>query len=80
MTHDWEETKEKFKNYWNQCNTGRPLMHVVARKPEIEALADKPHPEGNYHDQICQGLNYGLPDELKWTDMEDKYQNAEKLV
>ena len=55
-------------------------MHVVARKPEIEGYAERPHPEGNYRDQICQGLNYNLPPELMWTDMTDKYQNAEKLV
>ncbi len=33
---NWEETKEKFKNYWKHKNTGRPLMCVIARKPEIE--------------------------------------------
>ena len=77
---NWEETKKKFTDYWKHCNTGRPLMHVVARKPEIEHLAKMPHPEGNYHDQICQGLDYDVPDEYKWTDMTDKYQNPEKLV
>ena len=77
---NWEETKKKFTDYRNHCNTGRPLMHVVARKPEIEHLATIPHPEGNYHDQICQGLDYDLSEELKWTDMEDKYQNPAKLV
>lgn len=29
---NWEETKEKFRNYWKHQNTGRPLMIVVAKK------------------------------------------------
>lgn len=29
---NWEETKEKFRNYWKHQNTGRPLMIVVAEK------------------------------------------------
>ena len=37
---NWEETKEKFTNYWQQKNTGRPLMRIIARKPEIEHLSD----------------------------------------
>lgn len=36
--------------------------------------------EGGYLDQICQGKYYNLPEELKWKDMEDKYQNAERIV
>ena len=77
---NWEETRQKFTDYWKQCNKGRPLMHVVARKPEVEEFAKIPHPEGTYRDQMCQGLNYDLPEEYNWTDMEDKYLNAEKLV
>ena len=26
---NWEETKEKFRNYWAHKNTGRPLMCVI---------------------------------------------------
>lgn len=31
-------------------------------------------------DVICQGKYYNLPEELKWKDMEDKYQDAERIV
>lgn len=77
---NWEETKVKFENYWKHQNTGRPLMCVIARKPEIEHLSDNRPVEGGYSDVICQGKYYGLPEELKWKDMEDKYQNAERIV
>ena len=78
--NDWEETKEKFTNYWNQRNTGRPLMRIIVRKPEIEQYSDgKPH-EGTNGDVFCQGLYYCLPEELKWKDMEDKYMNAARVV
>ena len=77
---NWEETKVKWTNYWEHKNTGRPLMCVVARKPEIEHLSDNKPTEGGYRDVICQGKYYNLPDELYWKDMEDKYQNAERIV
>ncbi|MCI6004135.1 MAG: cobalamin-dependent protein [Blautia sp.] len=77
---DWEGTKEKFRNYWDHKNTGRPLMCVIARRPEVEKLSDGTPVEGGYLDQICQGKYYSLPEELKWKDMEDKYQNAERIV
>lgn len=38
---NWEETKEKFNNWWAHKNTGRPLMVVVAKKEG----ADDPLPE-----------------------------------
>ena len=77
---NWEETKRKFADYWEQKNTGRPLMRIIARKPEIEALSDgRPH-EGGNEDVFCQGLYYDLPEELQWKDMEDKYRNAERVV
>ena len=77
---NWEETKEKFKNYWHQKNTGRPLMRVIARKPQIEPLSDgQPH-EGGIKDVFCQGLYYDLPEELKWKDMEDKYMNPARVL
>ena len=37
---NWEETKEKFTNYWQHKNTGRPLMCVIARRPEVEQFSD----------------------------------------
>lgn len=77
---NWEATKEKFRNYWNHKNTGRPLMCVIARKPEVEQYSDGTPVEGGYLDQICQGKYYSMPAELKWTDMEDKYQNAQRIV
>lgn len=77
---NWEETKQKFTNFWHQCNTGRPLMRIIARKPEIEHFSDgKPH-EGGNEDVFCQGMYYDLPEELKWKDMEDKYRNAKRVV
>lgn len=77
---DWEGTKEKFTNYWKHKNTGRPLMCVIARKPEVEQYSDGTPVEGGYLDQICQGKYYNMPEELKWKDMEDKYQNAQRIV
>ena len=78
---NWEETRRKFTGYWEHQNTGRPLMCVIARKPEIEALSER-HPESvnDYSEVMCQGRYYNLPEELKWKDMEDKYQNAERMV
>ena len=77
---DWDKTKEKFRNYWEHKNTGRPLMCVIARRPEVEQYSDGTPVEGGYLDQICQGKYYNMPEELKWKDMEDKYQNAERIV
>lgn len=77
---DWDKTKEKFRNYWNHKNTGRPLMCVIARRPEVEQFSDGTPVEGGYLDQICQGKYYNMPEELKWKDMEDKYQNAQQIV
>ncbi len=77
---DWDKTKEKFRNYWNHKNTGRPLMCVIARRPEVEQYSDGTPVEGGYLDQICQGKYYNMPEELKWKDMEDKYQNAQRIV
>ncbi len=77
---NWPETKEKFRNYWQRKNTGRPLMCVIARRPEVELFSDGRPVEGGYLDQICQGKYYNLPEELKWKDMEDKYLNADRIV
>ncbi len=77
---DWDKTKEKFRNYWDHKNTGRPLMCVIARRPEVEQFSDGTPVEGGYLDQICQGKYYNMPEELKWKDMEDKYQNARRIV
>lgn len=77
---NWEETKEKFTNYWAHKNTGRPLMCVIARRPEIEQYSDGRPVDGGYLGQICQGNYYNMPEELKWKDMEDKYQNAQRIV
>ena len=78
---NWEETKQKWTDYWNHCNTGRPLMCVIARKPEIEQYANgEPGHSNNYRDVICQGKYYNLPEELKWKDMEDKYLDPDRMV
>ena len=78
--NNWEETKEKWTNYWQQKNTGRPLMCVIARKPEVEQYSSGKPEMGGFADVSCQGKYYNMPEELKWKDMEDKYQNAERMV
>ncbi len=77
---NWEETKEKFRNYWAHKNTGRPLMCVIARRPEIEQYSDGTPVDGGYLGQICQGKYYNMPEELMWKDMEDKYQDPQRIV
>ena len=75
-----EAAKETFRNYWAHKNTGRPLMCIIARRPEVEQYSDGTPVEGGYLDQICQGKYYNMPEELKWKDMEDKYQNPQRIV
>ncbi|MBR2698507.1 MAG: trimethylamine corrinoid protein 2, partial [Clostridia bacterium] len=60
---NWAETREKWVNYWKQQNTGRPLMHVLARKDTIEPLVDTRAPGGVNDSIICQGRYYTLPEE-----------------
>ncbi|MBQ3304400.1 MAG: trimethylamine corrinoid protein 2 [Clostridia bacterium] len=76
----WAATRQKWINYWKHQNTGRPVMTVIARKPEVEALSDGTPQDGGYLGQICQGNYYALPEELKWKDMVDKYQDPERIV
>ena len=33
---NWEETRRKFTGYWEHQNTGRPMMCVIARQPEMK--------------------------------------------
>lgn len=75
-----EAAKEKFRNYWAHKNTGRPLMCVIARRPEVEQYSDGTPVEGGYLDQICQEKYYNMPEELKWKDMDDKYQDPQRIV
>lgn len=74
---NWEETKEKWANYWHQKNTGRPVMCVVARKPELEEAVKN----GEKAD-VCrsQGRYWALPEELKCSTPEDLYLNSKKIV
>lgn len=74
---NWDETKEKWRRYWNQENTGRPLMCVVVRKPEIEEAAQK-----EIDADICrsEGRYYCLPEELVCKSPQEKYLEAEKIV
>lgn len=37
---NWEETQEKFRNYWKHKNTGRPLMIVVAEKEDAVPMPE----------------------------------------
>lgn len=74
---NWEETKEKWRRYWKHENTGRPLMCVIARKPEIEEAAQTMEAA-----DVCrsEGRYYCLPEELNCKSPEEKYLNAEKIV
>ncbi len=38
---NWEETQQKFINWWNHKNTGRPLMIVMAKKDDPVPLDPK---------------------------------------
>lgn len=55
-------------------------MCVIARKPEIEQYAGSENEKNTYEDVACQGRYYNLPEELKCKDVEDKYQNAERMA
>lgn len=74
---NWEETKEKWTNYWKQQNTGRPVMCVIARKPEIEEAAINKEIA-----DVCrsQGKHYCLPEELICKTPEEKYLDPNKIV
>lgn len=79
--NNWEETKTKWDNYWKRQNKGRPLMCVIARKPETEeAYLKLKDTDTKLYSPICQGSDYTMPPELMFRDMEDKYQNAERMV
>ncbi len=78
---NWAEAKIKWTNYWRRENTGRPLMCVIARKPEIERAhqaAIASGKKGAVH--ICQGTDYLLPDELMYKDAKDQYQDAARMA
>ncbi len=78
---NWDLAREKWIQYWRRENAGRPLMCVVARKPEIERAhqaAVSSGKKGAIH--ICQGIDYLLPDELMYKDAEDQYQNAARMA
>lgn len=78
---NWEQTKEKWAAYWKHCNTGRPLMCVIARKPGVEdPELEMRKKNGEPEDVMCQGNYYHLPEELKCKDTTDQYRNAERMV
>lgn len=78
---DWNRAREKWQNYWNRCNKGRPLMCVVARKPGIEAAYQESKSQGRkLYSAVCQGEDPTIPDILMPVSMEDKYQNAGRMV
>lgn len=41
---NWEETKNKWSNYWKRMNSGRPLMYVVALRPDAKPLPPELEP------------------------------------
>ena len=78
---NWEDTKQKWTNWWNHCNTGRPLMYVLARKPGVgHPIREKEVDYGGTTGVMCQGNYYDMPEELKCVDIEDQYMNAERMV
>ena len=78
---NWEAAKKKWIRYWRRENTGRPLMCVVARKPEIERAHQAAQAEGKKGAMhICQGTDYLLPDELMFRDSADQYQDAARMA
>lgn len=78
---DWEQAKEKWCNYWKHCNTGRPLMCVIARKPGVgDPEREKQREYGGPDGIMCQGNLYNLPEDLKCRDTDDQYRNAERMV
>lgn len=78
---DWDGAKKKWQGYWKHCNSGRPLMCVVARKPGVgDPKLEKQKEYGGPNGIMCQGNFYQLPEELKCKDVEDQYMNAERMV
>jgi hypothetical protein len=78
---NWQDAKGKFEKYWKHENEGRPLMCVIARKPETENVYQKAKAEGRkLYGIICQGEDATLPDELMYRNMTDKYRNAVRMV
>jgi len=79
--NDWDRAKEKWRSYWKHCNTGRPLMCVITRKPGVgDPELEKQKEYGGTTGIMCQGNFYHLPEELKCRDTEDQYMNAERMV
>lgn len=77
---NWDQTRQKWTRYWKRENEGRPLMCVIARDPSIEAAHQQAVAEGrNPFSIMCQGADPSLPAELQPVDVEDLYQNAERM-
>lgn len=78
---DWDETRRKWADYWQHQNKGRPLMHVVARLPEIEdAFQSAKAQEKRLYAPVCQGEDPTLPHELEIRELTDQYENAPRMV
>lgn len=67
---NWRDTKARWNGYWKRANEGRPLMRVVARRPEIEAEYQKAQAAGKPF----------MTEALMPADMDDMYLNAERIV
>ena len=79
--NDWDAAKEKWRNYWKHCNTGRPLMCVIARKPGVgDGELEKKKEYGGTTGILCQGNYYNMPAQLKCADTNDQYMNAARMV
>jgi 5-methyltetrahydrofolate--homocysteine methyltransferase len=77
---NWDETRQKWTNYWRRENVGRPLMCVIARDPSVEASYQQAVKDGSSpFSVLCQGTDSALPQDLVPRDVEDLYQNAARM-
>lgn len=38
---NWTESKQRWTQYWQRANTGRPIMHLVGKKPDATPLPEE---------------------------------------
>ncbi|MFZ0530781.1 MAG: hypothetical protein WAL91_09615 [Propionicimonas sp.] len=77
---NWDETRQKWTNYWQRRNVGRPLMCVIARDRGIEAAYQQSLAAGTKNFSVlCQGVDPTIPAELTPRDMDDLYTDAVRM-
>jgi 5-methyltetrahydrofolate--homocysteine methyltransferase len=69
---NWEGVKKRWADYWKRCNTGLPLMYLIARNDEQERV---------YGEAQKSGQPYRVyPPELAAKDLFDKYRDPRRIV